>query len=318
MNFACLFPGQGSQSVGMMANLATGYSEVRQTFEQGSDILQEDLWKLVMDGPEEELNRTENTQPIILCSSVAIWRIWKRQSTIPPIMMAGHSFGEYSALVCADSFEFEAALPLAKYRGQIMQRVVPEGRGAMAAILGLEEEKLAKVCKRSAQGQIVHAVNFNAPGQIAIAGHTEAVMRAAEAARSAGAKRAVILPLSVPSHSTLMQPAAEQLRDYLDNIEVKSPKIEVIHNADVKSYTDDLAIKDALYRQLFSPVRWIETVQHCISHGVNTFIELGPGKVLAGLCKRIDRKAPCYCIYSLRSLEQAIEQLEHSTHEAEV
>ena len=310
MAFAYIFPGQGSQSVGMLADLAANYSEIKQTFEQGSDILQQDLWNLVVAGPEGELNRTENTQPIMLCSSIAIWKIWQKHFFATPIMMAGHSFGEYSALVCAQAFDFETALPLARYRGQVMQQAVPEGQGAMAAILGLEDQKLSEVCEQSAQGQVVQAVNFNAPGQTVIAGNAEAVTRAVEAAKSTGAKRAVILPLSVPSHSTLMQPAAEQLRDYLTDIPMQSPQVDVIQNVDVKAYSGQAEIKDALFRQLFNPVRWIETIQDIISQGADALVELGPGKVLTGLSKRIERKVPCYCVHDAKSLEQALELLE--------
>lgn len=315
MAFAYLFPGQGSQSIGMLADLATNYSEIEQTFQQGSDILQQDLWNLVVAGPDEELNRTENTQPIMLCASIAVWKIWQRHYPATPVLMAGHSFGEYSALVCAQAFNLETALPLARYRGQVMQQAVPEGQGAMAAILGLEDQKLTAVCEQAAQGQVVQAVNFNAPGQTVIAGNTEAVTRAVEAAKSAGAKRAVILPLSVPSHSSLMQSAAEQLRDYLSDIAIQSPQIDVIQNVDVKAYSEELEIKDALYRQLFNPVRWVETVQYIASQGVNTFVELGPGKVLTGLSKRIERKVPCHSVHDVKSLEQALEQLENQVHD---
>ena len=315
MNFAYLFPGQGAQSVGMLTDLAADFPEVKQTFELGSDILQQDLWKLVDSGPENELNRTENTQPVMLCANVAIWRIWVRYFNLPPIVVAGHSFGEYSALVCARAFTFETALPIARYRGQVMQQAVSEGRGAMAAILGLDDESLAEVCKQSTQGQVVEAVNFNAPEQTVIAGHSEAVARAVEAAKSAGAKRAITLPLSVPAHSTLMQPAAERLRDYLHDIPIQSPQIDVIQNVDVQPYSDVLKIKDALYRQLFNPVRWVETIQYIISLGTSVLIELGPGKVITGLNRRIDRALPCYCVHDSKSLEQTLEYAENSMYE---
>ncbi len=311
MTFAYLFPGQGSQSLGMMTDLSSAYPEVKETFDQGSDILQLNLWDLVINGPEQELNRTENTQPIMLCACIAVWKIWKNRFTSAPMCMAGHSFGEYTALVCADGIDFETALPLAKYRGQVMQQAVPEGQGAMAAVLGIENSQLKEICENAAQDQVVQAVNYNAPGQTVIAGNKEAVDRAVELAKSAGAKRALILPLSVPSHSSLMQPAANQLKDYLSDIELRTPKTAVIQNVDVKAYTDEKQIKDALYRQLFNPVRWVETIQHIISNGVNTFVELGPGKVLAGLNKRIDRKTPCYAIYDIKSLEQTLEKLEN-------
>ena len=315
MDFAYLFPGQGSQSLGMMADLASGYPEVKDVFEQGSQVLQQDLWELVTNGPEEELNRTANTQPIMLCASVAIWRIWQKQFSGSPHCMAGHSFGEYTALACANAFDFEIALPLAKYRGDVMQQAVPVGQGAMAAILGVDDQQLDEVCKQAAQGEVVQTVNFNAPGQTVIAGNSQAVARAVELAKSAGAKRALTLPLSVPSHSSLMQPAAEQLKTYLQEIDMRTPDINVVQNVDVKAYADVVEIKDALYRQLFNPVRWVETIQHIISSGVNVFIELGPGKVLTGLCKRIDRKVPCYGVYDLKSFEQALEQMEKAASE---
>jgi len=309
MSYAYLFPGQGSQSIGMLDELSVHYPEVKQTFEQASEILKQDLWKLVEAGPEQELNRTENTQPIMLCASVATWRIWSKQITSVPALMAGHSFGEYTSLVCAGMLDFETVVPLARFRGEVMQQAVPEGQGAMAAILGLEDDQLTKICAEISQGQVVQAVNFNAPGQVVIAGDAEAVNRAIDACKDAGAKRAVMLPLSVPSHSSLMKPAAEKLREYLENIDIQSTEVNVVHNADVKAYTDEQSIKDALYRQLFNPVRWVETVQHMISKGTNQFVELGPGKVLTGLCKRIDRSVPCHAVVDLKSLEQALEQV---------
>ena len=309
MSYAYIFPGQGSQSVGMLTELADQYSEVKQTFEQASDLIQQDLWKLASTGPEEDLNRTYNTQPIMLCASVAVQKIWGQQISITPKYMAGHSFGEYTALVCSGALNFETAVPLARYRGEVMQHAVPEGQGAMAAVLGLENSKVTEVCAEVSQGQVVEAVNFNAPGQVVIAGDFDAVNRAIDASKAAGAKRAVILPLSVPSHSKLMQPAAEKLREYLNDINVQSSKIKVLQNADVKSYENSQDIKDALYRQLFNPVRWAETIQYMISTGTQTFIELGPGKVLTGLNKRIDRSVVSYCVQDLKSLEQALKNV---------
>jgi len=312
MSYAYLFPGQGSQSVGMLAEIAAEYPEIQQTFEQGSEILKQDLWSLAASGPQEDLNRTENTQPIMLCASVAIWRVWTKQHAHPPSVMAGHSFGEYTALVCAGSLEFEDAIPLARFRGQVMQQAVPEGQGAMAAVLGLENDKLAEVCEQASQGQVVEAVNFNAPGQVVVAGDADAVARAIEQAKAAGAKRAVILPLSVPSHSSLMRPAAEKMRDYLTDVSLATPRVKVIHNADVKTYDEESEIKDALYRQLFNPVRWVGTIQSMISQGNETLIELGPGKVLAGLVKRIDRSVSCHCVHDLKSLQVALENIQES------
>ncbi|MEM7400931.1 MAG: ACP S-malonyltransferase [Pseudomonadota bacterium] len=308
MSYAYLFPGQGSQSIGMLEELASQYSEVKQTFEQASEILKQDLWGLTCTGPEQDLNRTENTQPIMLCASYAVWTIWNK-SVNNPALMAGHSFGEYTALVCSGALTFEDAVPLARFRGEVMQQAVPEGQGAMAAILGLDNDKLAEVCTNSSQGQVVQAVNFNAPGQVVIAGDADAVNRAIEASKEAGAKRAVMLPLSVPSHSSLMQPAAEKLRDYLNDIELKSSTVKVLHNVDVNAHNDPTNIKEALYRQLFNPVRWVETIQSMISQGSECFIELGSGKVLTGLSKRIDRSVPCYCVHDVKSLESALEKI---------
>ncbi len=311
MEFAYIFPGQGSQSIGMMEDLGTRFPEVRQTFEQGSDILQQDLWKLASSGPEAELNRTENTQPVMLCACMAVYRVFHAHFSAAPRIMAGHSFGEYTALACAGSFGFEAALPLARYRGQVMQQAVPEGQGAMAAVLGLEAHVLGEVCEQSAgEREVVEAVNFNAPGQIVIAGSREAVLRAVEASKRAGAKRCVLLPLSVPSHSTLMRPAAKQLRTYLQDIAIQPPRIEIVQNVDVQAYHREVDIKDALYRQLFSPVRWVETIQHIVSSGVKALVELGPGRVLTGFSKRIDRTVPGYCVYDLKSLDQTLEQMD--------
>ena len=314
MSHAYLFPGQGSQSVGILAELAGEYPEVKQTFEHGSEILRQDLWALVSAGPEEDLNRTENTQPIMLCASVAVWRVWNKQFSNIPLFMAGHSFGEYTALVCAGMLQFETAVPLARFRGEVMQQAVPEGQGAMAAVLGLENGKLVEVCAEVSQGQVVEAVNFNAPGQVVIAGDSAAVARAIDAAKEAGAKRALTLPLSVPSHSSLMLPAAEKLRDYLSDITLQSSDVSIIHNADVKIHANDQEIKDALYRQLFNPVRWAETIQYMVSQGTQIFIELGPGKVLVGLCKRIDKSVPCYGVHDLKSLEQALEKAQEQVN----
>ena len=310
MDFAYIFPGQGSQSIGMMKDLSTQYPEIRQIFEQGSDVLQLDLWKLATLGPEEELNRTENTQPVMLCACMAVHAIFHECFSATPRMLAGHSFGEYTALVCAKVFNFEAALPLAKFRGQVMQQAVPEGQGAMAAVLGLETGALNEICERSTSKEgVVEAVNFNAPGQTVLAGSQKAVAAALQAAKQAGARRCVLLPLSVPSHSTLMKPAAEQLRDYLQDVDMHAPQVEVIQNADVCSYSGEAEIRDALYRQLFNPVRWVETVQHMISSGVKVLIELGPGRVLTGFSKRIDRSVSGYSVHDLGSLDQTLEQL---------
>jgi [acyl-carrier-protein] S-malonyltransferase len=293
----------------MLVELASQYPEVSQTFEQASDILKQDLWSMVSDGPVEDLNRTENTQPIMLCSSVAVWKIWSKQFTSLPSFVAGHSFGEYTALVCAGVVDFDAMVPLARFRGEVMQQAVPEGKGAMAAVLGLENDKLAMICSEVSQGEVVEAVNYNAPGQVVIAGDSLAVARAIDAAKDAGAKRAVVLPLSVPSHSTLMQPAAEKLREYLKNVTFNEAEVRVVHNADVNVHVNERDMKEALFMQLFNPVRWVETIQYMVAENTQTFVELGPGKVLAGLSKRIDKSVPCYGVYDLKSLELALEKV---------
>ena len=311
MDFAYIFPGQGSQSIGMMKDLSTQYPEIKQIFEQGSDVLQLDLWKLATLGPEEELNRTENTQPVMLCACMAVHAIFHECFSATPRMLAGHSFGEYTALVCAKVFNFEAALPLAKFRGQVMQQAVPEGQGAMAAVLGLETEVLNEICEQSTSEEgVVEAVNFNAPGQTVLAGSQKAVAKALQAAKQVGAKRCVPLPLSVPSHSTLMKPAAEQLRDYLQDVDMHAPQLEVIQNVDVCSYSGEAEIRDALYRQLFNPVRWVETIQHMVSSGAKVLIELGPGRVLTGFNKRIDRSVAGYSVHDINSFDRTLEQLD--------
>lgn len=286
--FAMVFPGQGSQSVAMLAELAQQYSIVEQTFKQASEVLGYDLWQLVQQGPVEELNKTWRTQPALLAASVAIYRVWQQQyPNLKPTLMAGHSLGEYSALVCADVINFQDAVQLVELRGKLMQQAVPEGTGAMYAIIGLDNESIIKACQASEQGEIVSAVNFNSPGQVVIAGNKAAVERAAAACKQAGAKRALPLPVSVPSHCALMKPAADQLAISLDSIAFKTPSIPVINNVDVKLETESERIRHALVRQLYSPVRWTETVEKINTQGIEVLIEVGPGKVLMGLTKRI-------------------------------
>lgn len=306
---AFIFPGQGSQAPGMLAELATAYPLVEQTFAEAADILGYDLWHLVQQGPESELNQTDRTQPAMLTAGVAVWRVWQQQTDIAPAQMAGHSLGEYTALVCSGALDFTEAVALVRDRGRFMQEAVPAGEGAMAAILGLEDDTVRQVCADSAQGDVVAAVNFNAPGQVVIAGHNRAVGRAIEAARSAGAKRAVELPVSVPSHCSLMQAAADNMRKRLADVAIATPTIPVITNVDVASYTTAAAIQDALIRQLYSPVRWVETIQSMHNTGIETIIECGPGKVLAGLNKRIVRAMTTIPLYDSSSLHQALEQL---------
>jgi len=299
MTHAFIFPGQGSQSVGMLADLNATYPIVQQTFEQASDILHYDLWKLSQNGPKESLNQTEKTQPVLLAASVALWRIWQDQGGSKPSFMAGHSFGEYSALVCAGALEYEDAVSLAQDRGRFMQAAVPEGEGAMAAILGLKDQQVIEVCK--AQAQVVSAVNFNAPGQVVIAGNTAAVEAAVAEAKKLGAKRAIKLPVSVPSHSSLMKPAAEQMAERLKNVTITVPKIAVIHNVDTSIKTQASDIATALVQQLHNPVLWVATIEKMIAEGVTTLIECGAGKVLTGLNKRISRQT------TAKTLEQALE-----------
>ena len=285
--FAFVFPGQGSQSRGMMKGYAD-FAAVRDTFTEASDVLKQDLWQLVAEGSDADLNSTVNTQPIMLTAGVAVYRAWQSQNGAVPAIMAGHSLGEYTALVAAGALNFADALPLVRFRAQCMQQAVPEGVGGIAAILGLDDDVVRAVCTEGAQNEVLEAVNFNSPGQVVIAGNRAAVERGMELAKARGAKRAIMLPMSVPSHCRLLKGAAEQLRDYLGNVTVQTPGIPVLHNADVASYSDAAKIKDALVRQLYSPVRWVETVQTFGKQGITHNVECAPGKVLVGLNKRID------------------------------
>lgn len=285
MKFAFVFPGQGSQSLAMMAAYGAAES-VRQTFAEASDALGQDLWAMVTEGPAELLNQTVNTQPVMLAAGVAAYRLWQAQGGAAPALMAGHSLGEYTALVCAGALGFADGIRLVRLRAEAMQSAVPEGVGAMAAVLGLDDAAVRAVCAEAAQGEVLEAVNFNSPGQVVIAGNKAAVDRGCALAKEKGAKRAVPLPVSVPSHCALMKPAADTLRAALAAIEIKSPEIPVLHNADVASHADPAAIRDALARQLYSPVRWVETIQAMAAQGVELIAECGPGKVLAGLNKR--------------------------------
>ncbi len=283
--FAFFFPGQGSQSVGMMAGF-DGNSTVKNTFVEASEILGEDFWEMAT-VPNERINETTHTQPIMLIAGIATWRVWQENAKSQPSLMAGHSLGEYSALVASGAISFADALPLVRYRAEVMQAAVPAGVGAMAAILGLEDDVIVAVCKEAAQNEVLQAVNFNSPGQVVIAGNKAAVERGMQLAKEKGAKRAVPLPVSVPSHCLLMQPAAEKLAEYLKKLTVNTPNIPVIHNADVQSYKTSEEIKDALVRQLFSPVRWVETVKAVFNQDVKNSAECGPGKVLTSLTKRV-------------------------------
>ncbi len=303
MKFAFFFPGQGSQSVGMMQGLADS-PDIRQTFDEASDLLGQDFWSMVTE-PNEALNQTTNTQPLMLTAGVATWRALQAQSSLVPTLMAGHSLGEYTALVAAGALTFKDALPLVRYRAEVMQNAVAEGVGAMAAILGLDDETVRQVCTEGAQGEVLEAVNLNSPGQVVIAGNKAAVERGMELAKEKGAKRALALPVSVPSHCALMKPAAEALAVYLQNVQMTASSLPVIHNADVLAYSDINQIKDALVRQLYSPVRWVETVQSAYNQGITNSAECGPGKVLAGLTKRIVTELPCLALTSAEALTEA-------------
>lgn len=313
MAFALVFPGQGSQSVGMLAEIASTYPIVQETFSGASDVLGFDLWKLVQEGPEEDLNRTHNTQPALLTASVALWRVWDEEGGPMPTFLAGHSLGEYTALTCAKAIEFEDAVAVVAERGRLMQEAVPEGVGAMAAILGLEDDALRAVCAEAAQDDVVEAVNFNAPGQVVIAGHVAAVERAIALASEGGAKRAVPLPVSVPSHCRLMKPAAEKLAERLAQIEIRSPALPVVQNVDGEVTKDPAAIRDKLCRQLYQPVLWVDTIRFMVDEGVTTVVECGPGKVLAGLCKRISRELNALPFFDAAGLEKAIERCEEES-----
>ena len=303
MKFAFLFPGQGSQSVGMMQGFDS-LAVVRDTFVEASAILGQDLWALVTEGPAEQLNQTVNTQPVMLVAGVATYRAWIAQGGRVPDMMAGHSLGEYSALVAAGALTLADALPLVRLRANAMQSAVAEGVGAMAAILGLDDDTVRAVCAEAAQGEVLEAVNFNSPGQVVIAGHNAAVARGMALAKEKGAKRALSLPVSVPSHCALMRPAAEQLALALADVAIQSPQIPVLHNADVVTYNNPDQIRDALTRQLYSPVRWVETVQAMANDGVTLVAECGPGKVLAGLTKRIDGRVAATALISLDAITE--------------
>ncbi|MCO7187142.1 MULTISPECIES: ACP S-malonyltransferase [unclassified Pseudoalteromonas] len=302
---ALLFPGQGSQSVGMLSELLETSQVVQDTFAEASAALGYDLAKLVLDGPESELNETHRTQPALLTASVAIFRQWQSEQVDAELVLAGHSLGEYSALVCAGVLDLSTAVKLVEKRGLYMQQAVPAGTGSMAAIIGLDDDTIAKICEEQSEQQVVAPVNFNSPGQVVIAGHKEAVERASEACKEAGAKRALPLAVSVPSHCALMKPAAEQLAADLAGIEFATPNFPVINNVDVVAQESGEAIKDALIRQLYSPVRWTETVQQLAKEGITQAYEFGPGKVLTGLAKRIDKSVACSAVNDVASLTSA-------------
>lgn len=308
IKFAFVFPGQGSQAVGMLNGFADNVI-VRQTVVEASDALQFDLGKLIAEGPKEELDLTTNTQPVMLTAAVAFYRAWLAAGGKVPVVVAGHSLGEYSALVAAGVIAFKDAVPLVRFRAQVMQEAVPVGQGGMAAILGLSDDEVRAACSEAAQGEVVEAVNFNAPAQVVIAGHKAAVERACEAAKAKGAKRALPLPVSAPFHSSLLKPASDRLRDYIAKLNFSAPQIPLINNVDVAVMQDVAGIKDALVRQAASPVRWVETVQKMAADGVMHVVECGPGKVLAGLAKRINSDLTGDAITDQASLDKVLELL---------
>ena len=290
MTLAFVFPGQGSQSVGMLAALGAAEPVVRETFEEASQVLGYDLWALAQQGPEAELGATERTQPAMLAAGVAVWRAWREHGGAMPVAMAGHSLGEYTALVCSGSLDFRTAVDLVRFRGQAMQRAVPLGVGAMAAVLGLDDADVEAACREAAGDEVVEPVNFNAPGQVVIAGHAAAVVRAIEAAKARGAKRAVQLPVSVPSHSRLMVGAADELAARLATVEVRMPNVPDVYTVEVRRHASPDGIRSALREQLFKPVRWADTVRAMLASGVTTLVECGPGKVLTSLNKRVEKR----------------------------
>lgn len=306
MTLAFVFPGQGSQSQGMLAELAAQHDVIAATFDEASEVLGYDLWELVRNGPVEKLDETIVTQPAMLAAGVATWRLWQEQGGSKPAAMAGHSLGEYTALVCAGAIEFSEAVGLVRRRAELMQHAVPAGEGAMAAILGLEDDTVREVCKQASNSGVAEAANFNSPGQVVVAGHRAAVERAVELAREAGAKRAIMLAVSVPSHTSLMRPAGDTLADSLHAAPFSSPSIPVINAVDAVPYTDAADIRERLSRQLSSPVHWVDTVKRLLADGASSIIECGPGKVLVGLIRRIDRSLPAICVDSPGALQSAI------------
>jgi [acyl-carrier-protein] S-malonyltransferase len=308
MKLAFVFPGQGSQSVGMLADYAA-HPVVRATFDEASGVLGQDLWALVENGPADALNQTVNTQPVMLAAGVAVWRAWQGAGGPPPALVAGHSLGEYTALVAAGALAFADALPLVRFRAQTMQEAVPAGVGAMAAILGLDDAGVAAACAEAAQGQQVEPVNFNAPNQVVIAGHREAVERAVTAAKAKGAKRAVLLPVSAPFHSSLLKPAAARLATRLTDVTLATPEIPVLHNVDVQEKPTPDQIRAALAQQAASPVRWVQTIEAFAARGVTHVVECGPGKVLAGLSRRIVADLQSYALTDSAAIDAALAEI---------
>jgi [acyl-carrier-protein] S-malonyltransferase len=310
MNIVTVFPGQGSQSIGMLSDYAEAWPQIEETFKQASDVLGYDCWNIVCNGPVEELNKTEITQPIMLAADIAVMRVMAQQCMLTPMVFAGHSLGEYAALVAAEALDFEDAIKLVAKRGQLMQAAVPEGEGAMAAIIGLNDDSIIKICEQvsSNTGAPVEAVNFNSPGQVVIAGATDAVNKAMQQLKEEGAKRALPLPVSVPSHSSLMKPAADELAEYLKTVNINTPKIQVIHNVDAKSHDEPDAIREALTKQLYNPVQWTHTIQ-IITDGADVVVECGPGKVLGGLTRRINKEVKSFSLDKLASMEKFLDSM---------
>lgn len=305
-NLAFIFPGQGSQKVGMLADLAAAYPVVEETFAQASEVLGYNLWQLSQEGPQEELNKTECTQPLLLTSSVAIWRVWQQEGGALPVLLTGHSLGEWSALVCAGIVQFQDAVKIVQLRGRYMQEAVPAGEGAMAAIIGLDDAAINKACDEAAQGDVVAAVNFNSPGQVVIAGSAAAVERASELCKEAGAKRAMPLPVSAPFHTSLMKPAADRLLGAINETVFAAPQIPVIHNVTAGSEPDPEAIKRLMFEQIYTPVPWVDCTKALVAAGIEVAVECGPGKVLAGLCKRIDKSISAYGAETPADIEKAL------------
>lgn len=308
-NLAFVFPGQGSQKLGMLSELSEKYPMVRTTFAEASDVLHYDLWHMVQQGSEEDITLTERTQPLLLTASVAVWRIWQQEGGASPALMVGHSLGEWSALVCSGVVAFHDAVRLVRNRGAYMQDAVPRGEGAMAAILGLEDQLIKEICAQACEGQEVTAVNFNSPGQVVIAGNTAAVERAIEGCKAAGAKRAMPLPVSAPFHTALMKPAADRLATDILDTDFSAPEVLIVHNVNAKTEPDPERIKQLMIEQIFMPVRWVDCVNTLVSSGIDTVVECGAGKVLGGLCKRIDPSLTAYATEDSDNLIKSLADL---------
>ncbi|MGB0459478.1 MAG: ACP S-malonyltransferase [Porticoccaceae bacterium] len=305
-NLAFVFPGQGSQKIGMLAELAEQNPIIEQTFNEASEVLGYDMWQLIQQGAQEEINLTQRTQPILLTCSVAIWRLWNEKQGASPSQMAGHSLGEWSALVCSNVIDFADGLKIVEARGKYMQQAVPVGQGAMAAIIGLDDQAILEACTEANDLGVVDAVNFNAPGQVVIAGSNEAVERAMEICKDAGAKRALPLPVSAPFHTSLMKPAADNLADMVNAVTFRSPEVPIMHNVHAQNEQDPQAIKALMLEQIYSPVKWVDCVKQLKQSGVSTLVECGPGKVLSGLAKRIDRELTAVATESAADFDAAL------------